>query len=176
MVVLGLELWPFWRLLVSGTVRVGEEIGSKDEKEPPLLLGLLAAQVTSFSLLLCLAAATPCWIGLPVRTCIIITVRNVDDSPAALLLRYCAVDALDSMQKFSTEIPRSAALTHVHFLAQKTIESLSEAFEATRCWTHHRERGDGITLDRQLWPRSAGARDNMRAKTFNTSICTFSRC
>jgi hypothetical protein len=60
-VVLGLELCPLWRLRVSGTVNVGEEIGSNEEEESPLLLGLLAAQVTSLSLLLlCLAAAERC--------------------------------------------------------------------------------------------------------------------
>jgi hypothetical protein len=58
-VVLGLELCPFCRLRVSGTVNVDEEIGSNEEDEPPLLLGL-AAQETSFSLLLCLAAVDPC--------------------------------------------------------------------------------------------------------------------
>jgi hypothetical protein len=59
-VVLGLELCPLWRLRVSGTVKVDEEIGSNEDDESPLLLGLLAAQVTSLSLLLCLAAAERC--------------------------------------------------------------------------------------------------------------------
>jgi hypothetical protein len=74
-VVLGLELWPLWRLLVSGTVRVEEETGSNEGEEPPLLLGLPAAQLTSLTLLVCLAADTRCWIGLPLRTCIMMLCR-----------------------------------------------------------------------------------------------------